>query len=155
MTNAIGLTQPGKSVKIGLFHDRTQKIVSVTLARFPDKKLARNDDTSGEESGAASALAKKGAFGLALGSVTPEEKHRLGLESHQGALVQGVTHESSAERAGLQPGDAIVLVSGKSVSGPADFVRLTNGKDKVLLRVERAGNFFFVSLKKADVRGQG
>lgn len=154
LSNVIGLTQPGKGVKLSLLRDGKKKTVEVKLARFPDKLSARRGGDQDNE-GDAETLAKKGSFGLALAPVTPDSKEHYGLESRQGALVQAVANGSPAERAGLQPGDAIVLAAGKKVGSPEDFVALTKGKDKVLLRVERAGNFFFVSIKKTANQGNG
>ena len=45
-------------------------------------------------------------------------------QEHGGAVVvTGVADEGPAEKAGLQPGDLVVAVGGKRVSGLAEFYR--------------------------------
>ena len=48
----------------------------------------------------------------------------------------------------IQPGDLIIAVNGKPVAEPSAFKSLVKQSGaRVLLRIERAGQYFFVPLK--------
>ena len=60
-----------------------------------------------------------------------------------GAVVQEVTPDSPAARAGLQPGDVVVSIDGKAVQDRSELVAAIRGHkpgDKVTLVVVRGGN---------------
>src|SRR5690606_32442335 len=53
--------------------------------------------------------------------VTPQLANMLGLDDRKGAVVTRVRAKSPAESAGLRPGDVIVSLNGKTVSGEQDL----------------------------------
>ncbi|MBA5762239.1 DegQ family serine endoprotease [Vibrio sp. 404] len=59
---------------------------------------------------------KRGMLGVQGGEVTSELAEALGYESSKGAFVSQVMPDSAAEKAGLEAGDIIVSVNGKSIS---------------------------------------
>jgi serine protease Do len=59
---------------------------------------------------------KRGMLGVQGGEVTSELAEALGYESSKGAFVSQVVPDSAADKAGLQAGDVIVSVNGKSIS---------------------------------------
>jgi serine protease Do len=63
-------------------------------------------------------------LGLEVETLTPELAGRLGLTARAGVIVTGVAPGSSAEQAGIRPGDAILEVNRKRVAGVEDFRRL-------------------------------
>ena len=90
----------------------------------------------------------EGAFGLALQKLTPEKRQQFNLDSKQGLLIVDVAQGSEAERVGLQPGDLIMAVNNKPVGDVASFKnQVKQSGARVLLRVERAGQYFFVPLR--------
>lgn len=64
---------------------------------------------------------KRGVLGVEAQDVTPEIANLLGLEERKGAVVTRVRAKSPAEGAGLKPGDVIVSLNGKSVSGEQEL----------------------------------
>ncbi|MGA0806536.1 MAG: DegQ family serine endoprotease [Pseudohongiellaceae bacterium] len=58
---------------------------------------------------------KRGMLGVSIGDVTPDLADALELDVTEGAVVQSVTPDSSAAKAGLQAGDIIVAVDGAAV----------------------------------------
>lgn len=56
-------------------------------------------------------------LGISMVTVTPEIKSRYGLSVDQGALIVQVQSRSGADAAGLQPGDVVIEIDGKSVTG--------------------------------------
>jgi hypothetical protein len=100
------------------------------------------------------AAAVGGAVEVALaggGSNTPRasatSRGWLGVQSgaqpgQTGALVEFVVPGGPADQAGLQPGDVITAVNGRSIAGPADLASAIGGMhtgQRVSLQVHRAG----------------
>jgi serine protease Do len=65
----------------------------------------------------------RGFIGVTLTDVTPALQRALGLSQDDGALVQDVTAQSPAERAGLRPYDVIVQVEGRPVVTNQELIR--------------------------------
>ena len=86
---------------------------------------------------------------MALAPVSPEAREQLDLPGDvKGAVVAQVQPGSQA---GIQPGDVIVGVGGKSVGSPSDAVKAirsaTSGADSALaLRIIRNGQAAFVAV---------
>jgi len=71
----------------------------------------------------------RGWLGVAIQPVTDEIAEGLGLSGTKGALVSSVTEGSPAEKGGLEAGDVITSVGGKSVEQFRDVARLVAGVD--------------------------
>ncbi|HWV37783.1 MAG TPA: DegQ family serine endoprotease [Vulgatibacter sp.] len=65
----------------------------------------------------------RGWLGVALQEITPEIAKTLKLAKTHGALVADVVPGSPAEAAGIQPGDVVIAVDGKSIEGYAQLSR--------------------------------
>jgi serine protease Do len=139
VTNAIGLMQPGQTATIAVVRNGKAKEFTAKIGEFPGEEQASK--TKG--------LKKEDApFGLALQKLTPEARDQHNLDSKQGLLVVDVVSGGEAERVGIQAGDLILAVNGKPVSDPAGFKSMVKQSGaRVLLRIERAGQYFFVPLK--------
>jgi len=137
--NAIGLMQPGNAANITIVRNGKTKEVVAKIGEYPgDESEARTKVMNKDE----------GAFGLALQKLTPEKRQQFNLDSKQGLLIIDVAQGSEAERVGLQPGDLIMAVNNKPVGDVATFKnQVKQSGARVLLRVERAGQYFFVPLK--------
>ena len=95
----------------------------------------------------------RGRIGVSIAEVDADAAQALGMEKPTGALVRGVESGSPAAKAGIEPGDVIVLFDGKVVSQSRDLPRIVGntkpdatvsmtvirrGKEKVLqIRVGR------------------
>jgi serine protease Do len=65
-----------------------------------------------------------GWLGVSAQAVTPDLAAALGLAEPVGAIVNGITKGSPAEKAGLQRGDVIVSLDGKKILDPAELPRM-------------------------------
>lgn len=138
-TNVIGLMSPGATANITVFRNGKAKDLVATISEFPDESQVSRAKTMKSEDA---------PFGLALQKLTPELRSRFRIESKQGLLIADVANGSEAERAELQAGDVIVAVNGKPVSDLQSFKSLIKHSGaRVLLRIEKQGQFYFVPLR--------
>ncbi len=70
----------------------------------------------------------RGFVGLVLTDITPDLQRSLKLSVSRGALVQDVSLDSPAERAGLKPYDIILAVDGRSIFTNDELIRDISGR---------------------------
>ena len=70
----------------------------------------------------------RGFVGLVLTDITPDLQRSLQLPVPRGALVQDVSADSPAQRAGLKPYDIILAVDGRSVLANDELIRDISGR---------------------------
>lgn len=143
LQNVIGLAKPGKSIKLEIFRDGDKKNVTVKIAPWP----GRGEQVAGERGDEGDDSAKAMPFGLNVSNITPELRRQYRFESKQGVVVMGIAPQSAADRSGLEIGDVIVAVNGKKITNTKDFGSYKKSGKKLLLRIERASNYFFVPLR--------
>ena len=66
----------------------------------------------------------RGYLGVSIGALASEVAQRLGLIGAEGVLIEQVTPNSPAERAGLRPDDVILQIDGIKVSDRGQFQTL-------------------------------
>jgi serine protease Do len=140
ITNTIGLMSPGQSIDINVIRNGKPKLISAKIGEFPgDDQVLKAKEKGG---------AGDNAFGLALQKLTPDMRERFNLDSKAGLAVTDVQTGSEAERVGIQAGDLILQVNGKNVLDVGSFKTLVKQSGaRALLRIERAGQYFFVPLR--------
>jgi serine protease Do/serine protease DegQ len=85
---------------------------------------------------------ERGFIGIQVQDLTPDLAEAFGLNNLNGAVINSVVAESPANQAGLQPGDIIVGISGKSVRNghdAANQIGLTPVGDKITFNLLRNG----------------
>jgi serine protease Do/serine protease DegQ len=85
---------------------------------------------------------RRGLLGVSISDFNAETAKAYGVEAREGALVQEVVSGSAAEKAGVQVGDVIVAVDGKTVRSAAELrttIGVKRSGDKVALDVLRDG----------------
>ncbi len=65
-----------------------------------------------------------GWLGVFAQMVTPDLAEALGLQEPVGAIVNGITKNSPADKAGLKRGDVIVELDGKKILDPSELPRM-------------------------------
>jgi serine protease Do len=96
----------------------------------------------------------RGRIGVRIAPVTKEVAESIGLGKPVGALVQGVEPGTPAEKAGIEAGDIIVKVDGRTVEKSGDLARMvgaTKPGSKVTLQVFRRGSYKDVSATVAEL----
>jgi len=66
----------------------------------------------------------RGRIGVSVQSIDRNAVDEFGLKDRKGAVVQSVSPDSAASRAGLEPGDVIIAFGGKPVSSRDELVRM-------------------------------
>jgi serine protease Do len=83
-----------------------------------------------------------GWLGVSAQVVTPDIAAALGMQEPVGAIINGITKSSPAEKAGLRRGDVILELDGKKILDPSELPRMVAfghiGKT-VLMKVMRQG----------------
>ena len=95
----------------------------------------------------------RGRIGVQIGAVTKQVAEALGLGKPVGALVEGTQAGLPAEKAGIEAGDIITKVQGKTVERFSDLPRLVGmvkPGDKVALTVFHDGKFREVTADVID-----
>ena len=95
----------------------------------------------------------RGRIGVQIGPVSKQVAETLGLGKPIGALVEGVQAGLPAEKAGIEAGDIITKVQGKSVERFSDLPRLVGmvkPGDKVSLQVFHDGKYKDVTADVID-----
>ena len=83
---------------------------------------------------------RRGLLGVTTQDLTPELMTAFGLKNKRGAIVSRVQDDSSADRAGVQPGDIILEVNGRKVKNSyavRNIIGLLQIGDEVKLRILR------------------
>jgi len=129
-------------VKLKVWRDGKAVDVTVKLGELPGGEASAS--STGEQPAAP-------RWGAGLQDLTPPLRERLGLQAEQpGALVAQVEPGSSAQRAGLQPGDVLVDVGDDEVANAAE-ARKSFEKAPVdaplRVRILRQGHGLFLVLR--------
>ncbi|WP_141731798.1 Do family serine endopeptidase [Oligoflexus tunisiensis] len=145
LANTIGLMLPNTKVKLTLLRDGKSREVEVTLGSYPEESVAATTPQTPAPAGPR----PDEVYGLSLAPMTESLARQHGLASRTGLIVEAVQPGSASDQAGLKVGDVILTVNHQPVSRTQDFWNLTKGQERVLLRVERQGNYFYSPLDRS------
>jgi serine protease Do len=137
----VGATAPGTRVRLGVFRDGKEIEVPVTIGELP-RDPARQAATGDADAAAGNAL------GLVVEDLSAEQREGLELEAGEGVAIVRIVG-SAATRAGLRPGDIVLMVGqtrvGTSAAFNAALAEATPG-EPVMLLVRRGEQTQFVAV---------
>jgi serine protease Do len=133
---------PGSSAKLDILRKGETKTITVTLAKMPKQTQKRAQAEEPEHESA------KGIPYLGL-SVAPASN--VEGAGNKGIVVTAVDPDGPAAEHGLQSGDVILAVAGKSVGTAADLRNAlaeakSDGKHDVLMQVKTSENTHFIAV---------
>jgi serine protease Do len=143
----VAATKPGTTVPVQILRDGKQQTIDVKIGELP------RDKASGP--GAQPASVHDHPLGVTVEDISADQREALGLKKGEGVVISDVTGRQ-AMRAGLQPGDVILMVGQRHVGSASAFKALTRdfkpGQTVMLLVRTRDGNAGFVTV---TVPGKG
>jgi serine protease Do len=128
----IGQSTPGSRVRFEVWRKGATRELTASLGAVPaesDRKAASNGSA-------------RDRFGLAVRPLTPEERKEANVAG--GLLVEDVN--GAAARAGMQPGDIVIMADGKPVKS-VEELRSAAARDNIALLVQRGESRVFIALK--------
>ena len=128
----------GQKVNFVVLREGKRLEISVATAQMPEKIGQRGPAKPAKE-----------WFGLRVSNVTPDIAKQLGLTKTEGVVIVGVQPNSTAQAAGLKPGDIILEVNHQKIFNEKDYrtaMEKTKPQQGVLLLIDREGSTFFVTL---------
>ncbi|PSC02531.1 protease Do [Alsobacter soli] len=143
VSREVAALHPGQQADLQVVRDGKDRDVLVTVA-------ARTE-VGQPQTGLLEAPPEGSKMGLAVGSLSPSIRSRLGLPANEsGVLVGRVEQDGLAAQAGIQPGDVIVSVNNKAVDQPSDVAQAwasaQHDKRPLLLGVRRGEQSVFVAV---------
>ena len=134
VTSRIGNMAPGTKVNVEVWREGKPVALTATIGSFDDSDKVASADKS---------LQGQGKLGVAVRSLTKDEKSEIG---HDGVVVENAT--GPAARAGIQAGAVIVSVGSAKVSTPAELKRqVDKASGSIALLIERNGQKLFVPVR--------
>ncbi|MFQ5679097.1 MAG: PDZ domain-containing protein [Gemmatimonadota bacterium] len=161
-------TPPGRSVRLGVFRDGREQVLSVELGDRsgprvfrvgPDRKLRlerlRERGEEGPGLRFSYAFSFRGRLGVRVEGLSDQLAEYFGVEG--GALITEVVEDSPAEKAGLKAGDVILSVAGEEVEDRSDLVRALRDQEAgpVEVRVMRDRRELTVTVELEEETGDG
>jgi len=141
LRNEISSTTPGSTVSLQVLRNGRTENVSATLGELFAKR--ERSESTGENRG-------EGKFGMGVEPLTPDLAEQVGVpRSTQGVVVTDLDPSGIAADSGLQEGDVIVKVDGKSVKTVDELksaLDRKDGKASVVL-INRKGSNLFLTLR--------
>ncbi|MEM5340948.1 DegQ family serine endoprotease [Paraburkholderia azotifigens] len=125
--------KPGTQADLQVWRDKSTRDLKVTIGSLSDTKAAANDNGGPAQ--------MQGRLGVAVRPLTPQEKS--GASVSHGLLVQDAS--GAAASAGIQPGDVILAVNGRSVSNVEQLKQAVSAAgNSIALLIQRDNSQIFV-----------
>jgi serine protease Do len=143
LARKIGAMSPGSSVKIDIWRDGQTKTMTLTLGELPSNRQA---NAGTEDHHPTASLARLGM------SLAPAKD--VSGAGQQGVVITDIDPNGTAADRGLEVGDVILDVGGKTVSSAGDVRSalhdaVTAGKHDVLMRLKTGDQTRFVAVPVA------
>ncbi len=139
---AVSEMRPGAAIDLGILRDGKPMTIHATVGEFH-----ANGTQEAENTGSSRTQGSK--LGLAVDNLTPAMRQQYNIPDRvHGAAIESVRPGSTAEDAGLAPGDVILSVNRHPVDGADSFVNavhaVPSGKDILLLVWANGGASYLV-----------
>ena len=140
LARTIGMMAPDSTVKLDVLRNGESKSLSLTLAQMPNEQQASADTGVAQPTNGVPHL-----------GLTVAPANEVSGAGGQGVVVTAIDPDGPAAEQGLQTGNVILDVGGKSVANAGDVRKAlteakTQGKHQVLMRVKAGEATRFVAL---------
>lgn len=137
----VGATEPGTRATLTVYRDGKEVELPVTVGE--SERTAQAAAATGDIEAAAG-----NAIGVVVEALEPRQREEIGLEAGEGVIVSRITG-AAARRAGLQPGDVVLMVGKTAVGTAAGFnqaIKAAPAGTPVMLLVRREGVTQFLAV---------
>ena len=140
----VGATRVGDTVEMEIQRDGRPRKLRVRITELPEEESPATTErkTPAEEY-------RGDRLGLVVGVPTGDERRELELPQGQGVIVRSV-QKGVAATAGIEPGDAILMIDGQRIRGEEDYRRLVSALEvgrNVAVLVQKPGGPVFIALR--------
>ena len=145
LVKVVGDSEVGKEVKVLIWREGAEKIISVVLGRLETFQISDNSSDNQDQKILYFA-------GMSLVSISDDLRKRFDIpEEVTGVLVTEVKDDSAARARGINVGDVIQKVDQVEVDSPSSILKMVDeakskNKMSVLLLVKRGMNGRFVAI---------
>jgi hypothetical protein len=170
LVKAVQKLEPGKSVSLVVMRGADKKTLNAVLGTAPKKKIEKVIVRKSGPGGlnfsfpqlppprifGGTCLTGKPVFGLKIRTLNEQLAEYFGAPGNKGVLVEEVTKDGKADKAGFKAGDVIVKAGQKTVKQVEDFRKIWGAYDegeKVPIEIIRKGNRMTLNLEAADIGG--
>ncbi len=140
LRNHVAPLGPDAKVTLSVLRDGRTHDITATLSELPSQSAVRAD-REGERA--------SGEYGMSVQPLTPDLARQLKVDGEKGVVVADVDPDGAAAEAGLQSGDVITQVNGRTIASVGELrtaLRDTPRDKPALLLVARDGRKVFVTL---------
>lgn len=130
---------PGTRVTLEVWRKGTRKTIAMRVGALNTAVAANGGATTPHDKHAASML------GMEVRPLTPDESQQVGTS---GLVVENVTGNGAAARAGIEPGDIVIAVNGQDVRSNKQLrSQIKRHKRHMALLIQRHGQQMFVPVR--------
>lgn len=143
----ISTAKVGDTVSLDVIRGKKHVTVKIKTEALPGEETAAKSDQKASPEVAAA------PFGLSVQTLTAELAGQLGVEATTGVAVTEVQPDSTADGAGIKPGDVITEVNRKPVANIKEFrdaIKTADSKRGVMLILVSEGASKLVVLKDGE-----
>jgi serine protease Do len=139
---------PNKPIKLTVWRDGKEVEATITVVAY-DPNRPQPQPPAPEQP---KPPPTTDALGLKLAKLTPDLRKQFSLSDRErGIVIVEVPQNSAGAAQGLRPGDLLVSAGTAPVSSPDDVLQhiaaaKKAGRKNILIRVEREGNFRFITM---------
>ena len=130
----------GQTVTLEVIRDGHRYGAQITLAARPEQPIPQIPAQQQNS-------APQGGLGLTIRDITPQQASSIGLPAKPIAIVASVTPGSSADRAGVKPGDVIVEADGVAEPSVAQVQQVAQD-GVVVMRLKREDATFYTAVRR-------
>jgi len=105
-------------------------VALVVAAGFASTSEAKPNDKAPDQNVNVTVVAGKGRIGISVLQIGNDLRAHFGAPSDRGVLVDSVRKDSPGDKAGLQSGDVVTEIDGKSVTAATDLLGAMSDRKK-------------------------
>jgi serine protease Do len=144
LTNTISMLGANKTVTLRILRNKKEQTVTAKLTQ-------RTEEADQTQSAPRESITRLSPAGLELSTLTSSVRSRFSIPAdvRTGVVITSVVQGSTADNAGLRPGDVVQKINDRNVSSVDVFTsEYENSGNRVLMYVWSGGTYSFKVLRK-------